>query len=84
VNDQLVARNYTPLANFAIREFQQIVARMRGLRPACDQVATESAANKVACMREADKAIVQLVKDSNRYRLLFSFESRLILSMFYD
>jgi len=64
VNDQLVARNFTPLANFAIGEFQQIVAGMRRLRPACNQLATESAANNVARMREADEAIVQLVKDS--------------------
>jgi len=63
VKDQLVARNFTPLANFAIGELQQIVAGMRRLHPACDQLATESAANNVARMREADEAIVQLVKD---------------------
>jgi len=63
VKDQLVAGNFTPLANFAIGEFQQIVAGMRSLRPACNQLATESAANKVARMREADEAIVQLLKD---------------------
>jgi len=63
VKDQLVARNFTPLANFAIGQFQQIVAGMRRLRPASDQLATESAANNVARMREADEAIVQLVKD---------------------
>jgi len=63
VKDQLVARNFRPLANFAIGEFQQIVAGMRRLRPACDQLATESAANNVARMREADEAIVPLVKD---------------------
>jgi len=56
------SRNLTPLANFAIGEFQQNVAVMRRSRPPCDQLATESAANKVAPMREADKAIVQLVK----------------------
>jgi len=64
VKDQVVARNFTPLANFAIGECQQIVAGMRRLRPACDQLATESAANNVARMREANEAIVQLVKDS--------------------
>jgi len=63
VQDQLVARNFTPLANLAIGEFQQIVAGMRRLRPACDQLATDSAGNNVASMREADEAIVQLVKD---------------------
>jgi len=36
---------------------------MRRLRPACDQLATESAGNNVARMREADEVIVQLVKD---------------------
>jgi len=63
VKDQLVERNFTPLANFGIGEFQQIVAGMRRLRPGCDQLVTESAANNVASMREADEAIVQLVKD---------------------
>jgi len=54
VKDQLVARNFTPLANFAIGEFQQIIAGMRRLRPACDQVAKESAANKwLVCRRPA-------------------------------
>jgi len=37
---------------------------MRRLRPVCDQLTTESAANNVAPMREADEAIVQLVRDS--------------------
>jgi len=63
VKDQLVARNFTPLANLAIGEFQQIIVGMRRLGPACDQLATESAANTVARMREADEAIVRLVKD---------------------
>jgi len=63
VKDQLVARNFKPFANFALRKFEQIVAGIWRLRPACDQLATESAANNVARMREADEAIVQLVKD---------------------
>jgi len=63
VKDQLVARNFTPLANFASGELQQILAGMRRLRPACDQLATESAANNVARMWEAGEAIVQLVND---------------------
>jgi len=62
LKDQVVASNFTPLANFAIGEFQQIVAGMRRLRPACDQLATDSAANKVARMREADEGIVQLLR----------------------
>jgi len=63
VKDHLVARNFTPLGNCAIREFQQIVAGMRRLPPACHQLATESHANNGAHMREAHEAIIQLVKD---------------------
>jgi len=63
VKNQLLGRNFTPLANFAIGEFEQMVTGMRRLPPACDQLATKSAANNVPLMREADKAIVQLVKD---------------------
>jgi len=63
VKYQLVARNFMPLANFALQKFQQIVAGIRRLRPACDQPVTKSAANNVARMRAADEAIVQLVKD---------------------
>jgi len=63
VKDQLVATNFTPRGNFAIAELKQIVAGMRSLRPACDQLVTESAANDVARMWEANEAIVQLVKD---------------------
>ena len=62
MNDQLVARNFTPLAKVAIGELQQLVSGMRRLRPACHQLATESAANNVGCRREANEAIVQLVK----------------------
>jgi len=36
---------------------------MRRLRPACDQLATESAVNNVAHRREAHEAIIELVKD---------------------
>jgi len=63
VKHQLVARNFTPLANFAIGELQQIVAGMRRFPPACDQLTTKSAANNVARVRDADEAIVQLVKN---------------------
>jgi len=61
VKDQVVARNFTPLAIIAIGKFQQIVAGIRRLRPACDQLVRESAGNKVARMREADETIVQPV-----------------------
>jgi len=40
-----------------------MVAGMRSLRPGCDHLATDSAANNVARMWEADEAIMQLVKD---------------------
>jgi len=63
VKDQQVARKFTKLANFTIREFQQMVAGMRRLRPGWDQLPPESGANNVARMREADEAIVQPVKD---------------------
>jgi len=63
VKDPLVARNVTPLGNFAIGEFQQIVVGMRRLRLACSQLVRESAANNVARMREAGEANVHLVKD---------------------
>ena len=33
------------------------------MRPVCDQLARESAANNMTRMREADEAIIQLVKD---------------------
>jgi len=60
---QLVPRNFTPLTNFAIGEFQPIVAGIRRISPVGVQLATESAANNVACMCEADEAIVQFVKN---------------------
>jgi len=66
VKDQLVAANFKPLGNFAIREFLPIVPRIRRLRPACDHLARESAANNVGHMGEADEAIVQLVKNCMR------------------
>ena len=62
VKDQLLARNFTPLANFPIADFQQIVAGMRRLLPAWDQRATASAENHVVNMQQADKGVVQLVK----------------------
>ena len=64
VKDQLVARIFTLLADLAIGEFQQILAGMRRLRPVCDQLATESAANNVPRVLEADEGTVPLFKDS--------------------
>jgi len=64
VKSLLVARNFTVLINFAIGELQLIVPGIRRLRPVCDQLTTELCANNMACIREADEAIVQLVKDS--------------------
>ena len=63
VKDQLLARKFTPLANFHIADFLQIVAGMRRLLPACDQLATASAANHVVNMQQADEGVMQLVKD---------------------
>ena len=63
VKDQLLARNFTPLANFPIADFQEIVAGMRRLLLACDRLATASAANNILNMNQADEGIVQLVKN---------------------
>ena len=62
VKDQLLVRNFTPLANFLIGDFQQIVAGMWRLLPACTQLATASTANKVVNMQQANKGVIQLVK----------------------
>ena len=63
VKDQLLARNFTPLANFPIADFREIIGGMRRLLTACDRLATASAANNVHNIEHADKGIVQLVKD---------------------
>ena len=63
MKDQLLARNFTRPANCPIADFQQIVTGMRRLLPACDQLATTSAANNVINMPQADEGVVQLVKD---------------------
>ena len=39
---------------------------MRRLKPACDKLATASAANNMASMQEIDEAVLQLVKDSGK------------------
>jgi len=51
---------------FPDAEFQQIVAGMRRLKPACDELATVSAANNMASMQEIDEAVLQLVKDCGK------------------
>ena len=66
VKDLIIARNYVPGARAAIypdADFQPIVAGMRRLRPACDGLATASAAGNVARMQDIDEAVVHLVKD---------------------
>ena len=63
VKDQLLARNFTPLANFPMVDFQEMVAGMRRLLPVCHRLTTASAANKVHNMQQADEGIVQLVND---------------------
>ena len=64
--DLMIARNYVAGARAAVypdADFQPIVAGMRRLRPACDKLATASAAGDVARMRDIDEAVVHLVKD---------------------
>jgi len=39
---------------------------MRRLKPACDELATASAANNMASMQEIDEAVLQLVKDCGK------------------
>jgi len=47
-------------------EFQQIVEGMRRLKPACDELGTASAANKLASMQEIDETVLQLIKDCGK------------------
>ena len=47
-------------------EFQQMVEGMRRLKPACDELATPSAANNTASMQKIDEAVLQLVKDCGK------------------
>jgi len=47
-------------------EFLQIVAGLRQLRPAYDELATASAANNIPGMGEVEEAVVQLVKDCGK------------------
>jgi len=65
--DQMLARGYiSDNAHFPDAEFQQIVAGMRRLKPACDELATASAANNMASMQAMDKAVLHLVKDCGK------------------
>ena len=67
VKDQMLARGYiSDNAHFPGTEFQQIVAGMRRLKPACDEVATASAANNMASIQAIDEAVLQLVKDCGK------------------
>ena len=51
VEDQLLARGYlTDIHHFPDAEFHQIVASFQRLRPACDKLATASAANDIPSM----------------------------------
>jgi len=63
VKDPLVAGNFTPLANFAGGKFSANHRRKEEITPCVRSACEISAANNVAGMREADKAIVQLVND---------------------
>ena len=63
VKDQMLARGYiSDNCHFLDAEFQHIVEGMRRLKPACDELATASAANNMASMQEIDEAVLQLVK----------------------
>jgi len=64
VKESMLARGYiSDNWHFPDAEFQQIVEGMRRLKPACDELATASAANNIASMQEIDEALLQLVKD---------------------
>jgi len=63
----MLARSYiSENCHFPDAEFQQIVAGMRRLKPACDELPTASAANNMASMQEIDEAVLQLVKDCGK------------------
>jgi len=67
VKDQMLASGYiSDNWHFPDAKFQQIVEGMRRLKPACDELATASAANNMASMQEIDEAVLQLVKDSGK------------------
>ena len=63
--DLMIARNYVAGGMAAVNPdagFQPIVAGIRRLRPACEEIATASAAGYVARMRNIDEAVVHLVR----------------------
>jgi len=63
----MLARGYiSDNWHFPDGEFQQIVAGMRRLKPACDELTTASAANNNSSMQEIDEAVLQLVKDCGK------------------
>jgi len=67
VKDQKLARGYiSDNWHFPEAEFQHIVEGMRRLKPACDELATASAANNMASMQEIVEAVLQLVKDCGK------------------
>jgi len=67
VKDQMLARGYQPdLHHFPDAEFLHIVAGFRQFRPACDELATASAANDIPGMQKVDEGVVQLVKDCGK------------------
>ena len=64
--DLMIARNYVVGARAGIypdANFQAIVADMRRLCPACEELATASSANNLARIENNDEAVVHLVKD---------------------
>jgi len=62
VKDQMLGRGYiSDNWHFSDTAFQQIVAGMRKLKPACDELATASAANNMGSMEEIDETVLQLV-----------------------
>jgi len=64
VKDQMLGRGYiSDNWHFSDTAFQQIVAGMRKLKPACDELATASAANNMGSMEEINETVLQLVKD---------------------
>ena len=68
MKDQILPRGYiSDNWHFPDAEFPQIVEAMRRMKPACDELATASAANNMASMQAIDEAsVVQLVKDCGK------------------
>jgi len=63
VKDQMLAWGFRKVPTFPDHHFQEIVADMRTLRPACNSLVKASAANNRAGMPLIDEAVVQLCKD---------------------